>query len=1120
MKYLYTLLVLLFYLNTALCQLGNSLVLNGITDFLEIEETDLLDYDEVLSIECWIAPNCDDGNRIIVGKEWCDGQWSYYLSVWEGKLYWGSTSVGHCASNANGFQSTNVVIPKDQYTHVAVVHDQTEVKLFINGNVVAAEYISGSFSPIYNSNQEFRIGVYKNINSSFGNYFSGLIDELRVWNIPLTEGLIQSNMNTTLSGNENGLILYLDMESTSIGSGIMLSNQANISENLTAISAGFTLETPYFTEPLSYNTNPLNFEEYYDVCDDATVYTVGNETYNSIVWNTGSMNNSILVSNSGEYSVTIETELCKFFRDTFEVTIHEQIIEEENIYLCAEDTYEFQGQLLSPNTSTEFVLPGILCDTTLTINVFEIPEEQASFLGADFTACISSVTLSSPYANTTWNGGFVGSEFIVNEEGEYVAVAFDELGCSYIDTISITFEVLFEQISVAICKDDFYPFQGDLLPPNSSYTYVLETDDGCDSTLVIHVIEAPLFESSFLGEDIISCTTSIELISPYENTIWNDVTISPSITVNNEGVYFAVGTDELGCSFSDTISVSFELIFEQISVAICKDDFYPFQGDLLPPNSSYTYVLETDDGCDSTLVIHVLEAPQFESSFLGEDIISCTNSLELISPYENTIWNNEIIAPSITVFNEGVYFAVGTDELGCSFSDSITVSFELIFEQISVAVCKDDFYPFQGDLLPPNSSYTYVLETDDGCDSTLVIQVIEAPLFESSFLGEDIISCTNSLDLISPYENTIWNNEVIAPSINVNTEGVYFAVGTDELGCTFSDSITVSFELLFEQINVTVCKDDFYPFQGDLLSPNTSSTFLLENENGCDSTLVIHVLEAPQIESSFLGENFTSCTNSAEIISPYENTIWNDEFIGSSFSVENEGVYFAVATDELGCSFTDSITVMFERNFKETTVTICKGEFYNYNGDLLPPNSSSTYVVEGINGCDTTLTINIVEAQSEEIFETQLVSICQDEIILNSPFDSTIWNDNFIGKEFLVNAEGNYFAEAVDSNGCQIKDTIQVEFLNPPFFLPNIISINSQVNNCFLPIFSIPNLSNYSLKIYDRWGNEKFADFGNDVSWCGYCKNKPVVSGVYIYVIEMDNSCESKIRKIGTLTVL
>ncbi len=506
LKCFYIVTLLIFHTNLLKSQDGKSLVLNGCTDFLEIAETDLLDYNDVLSIECWIAPNCDDSNKVIIGKEWCQGEMSYYLSVFDGKLFWRFSESGSCTSEISSFQSVNKVVPSGEFTHVAVVHDQSEVNLFVNGEKVDSEYTQGSFSGIFNSNEKFRIGAYKNIGENFGNYFSGLIDDIRVWSIALTEESIEANNSTQLTGNENGLILYLDMESASIGSDITLYNQANILDNLIAVSGGFTTITPFFISSLEYFLNPLNFEEEYTFCDDDLILNLGANSYKSIEWSTGSQNDSILINTSGTYSVIIETDLCKFHTDTFEILKLDMVFEEEDVYICSEDTYEFQGQILVPNTSEEFTLPSISgCDTLLTINIFELPDEKLSFLGTNIISCESSVTLISPYVSTIWSGGDIGNEFLVGEQGTYFAAATDSLGCTYIDSIEVSFELITDEISVIICEGDSLVINNETYNTSGSYQQILNSTTTCDTTLQIklEVLENAMNEETYsieLGE--------------------------------------------------------------------------------------------------------------------------------------------------------------------------------------------------------------------------------------------------------------------------------------------------------------------------------------------------------------------------------------------------------------------------------------------------------------------------------------------------------------------------------------------------------------------------------------------------------------------------------------------
>ena len=45
--------------------------------------------------------------------------------------------------------------------------------------------------------------------SIYGQYFQGMIDEVRVYNVALTQAQIQADFQRSLVGNEPGLVLYI-----------------------------------------------------------------------------------------------------------------------------------------------------------------------------------------------------------------------------------------------------------------------------------------------------------------------------------------------------------------------------------------------------------------------------------------------------------------------------------------------------------------------------------------------------------------------------------------------------------------------------------------------------------------------------------------------------------------------------------------------------------------------------------------------------------------------------------------------------------------------------------------------------------------------------------------------
>src|SRR5207342_1176195 len=78
------------------------------------------------------------------------------------------------------------------WTHLAATYDGSVVALYVNGAQVATQFTTG---PIASSGNALRIGS----NSIWGEPFNGLIDEVRVYNQPLTAAQIRTDMNSSIS---------------------------------------------------------------------------------------------------------------------------------------------------------------------------------------------------------------------------------------------------------------------------------------------------------------------------------------------------------------------------------------------------------------------------------------------------------------------------------------------------------------------------------------------------------------------------------------------------------------------------------------------------------------------------------------------------------------------------------------------------------------------------------------------------------------------------------------------------------------------------------------------------------------------------------------------------------
>lgn len=97
---------------------------------------------------------------------------------------------------------TTTLVPNTWYQATFVFENNNSLKLYLNGNLEVSTPI-GNIT-LRSSDGRIRVGS-GNIASEF---FRGDVDEVRVWNIALSQTEIMNSMNCELQGNETGLALY------------------------------------------------------------------------------------------------------------------------------------------------------------------------------------------------------------------------------------------------------------------------------------------------------------------------------------------------------------------------------------------------------------------------------------------------------------------------------------------------------------------------------------------------------------------------------------------------------------------------------------------------------------------------------------------------------------------------------------------------------------------------------------------------------------------------------------------------------------------------------------------------------------------------------------------------
>src|SRR5439155_6502492 len=83
------------------------------------------------------------------------------------------------------------VLPLNAWSHLAATYDGAALRLYVNGSEVGSTPLTGD---VTNAPGKLTIGG----NDVWGEFFTGLIDEVRVYNNALSPAQIQDDMNTPI----------------------------------------------------------------------------------------------------------------------------------------------------------------------------------------------------------------------------------------------------------------------------------------------------------------------------------------------------------------------------------------------------------------------------------------------------------------------------------------------------------------------------------------------------------------------------------------------------------------------------------------------------------------------------------------------------------------------------------------------------------------------------------------------------------------------------------------------------------------------------------------------------------------------------------------------------------
>lgn len=511
-------------------------------------------------------------------------------------------------------------------------------------------------------------------------------------------------------------------------------------------------------------------------------------------------------------------------------------------------------------------------------------------------------------------------------------------------------------------------------------------------------------------------------------------------------------------------------------------------------------------------------------NLLGNDTTICDNSSPVVldaSWYNACVeWSTGSTNSTISVSTGGIYW-VDVYYQSCYFRDSIYIEGVSGPPEFTLgndtAVCSNFTF-----VLDPDLSNAYYTWQDNSHDTTLLI----------TSTGTYSLTATNACGSNTDTLN-VTVNQAAQPTLAFPTDTIVCDTASFILDVTFEDAVYLWSDGSTSAIK-TITEAGTYWVRIGNICDTVSDTMNVSFDGVATSNLIYREVLCNAPDSLILLATKDSL-----------NVAWNTGAIAPTINASAEGKYWFTFENVCGL-ISDSIHVLkwdtsFQIDLGQDTV-LCADttvrtiglltddfpfSFLWSNGSKTPTInvSSGSYAVTATNRC-AVLSDDIVFSLPEPIFILEPTSheICDGETIavgLNSDsIQSAHWSDGQIGATSQFTAPGLYSVSIVDLFGCSHMDSLTLGDECPPLiFAGNVFTPgNDNVNDSYCIITE--NITQFELRIFNRWGQMVFVAFDPSTCWDGQIQGHPADEGTYFYLINALDNSGNAINFRGSLTLL
>lgn len=753
--------------------------------------------------------------------------------------------------------------------------------------------------------------------------------------------------------------------------------------------------------------------------DLSPIVATGGTNY---IWSNGVETDSLFVTESGIYTVTVSDQYGCYTPTSVGVVIHPNptlTVVETQLEICNGDT----AQLVAFSDAALLWSTGEIQDS-----IYVVPD----------TTTYYNIAATNEYNCVVQDSILV----IVNDlpEGELV------IPDPFCDNETEILVVVGEEISNYSLLWSTGAIQDTIeVEEAGTYELTLTNEKGCILTLSAEVQTIPAPEVFITGDSVKCVEQSTQFTVHGDGAYhWSTGDTAATITVADAGLYTVTVTASNGCSKIKSIN----FIQSEPQVEITGDtDICIGESTVLTASGGTSYLWSIDNQTSPTVFL-----TPTQTSF---HYVTVTNSLGCSAVELITL--NVHPKPTATIIGETSICQGETTILTAGGGDSYVWSTGAQTAGIEVST---------------SGHYVVTVSNSFGCTATHMSSVVVKAKPTVSILGTPAFCQGGSTLLTATGGNAyMWSNGTSTQANSVTIPGTYTVTVTAANGCTSVASIPVVMNP--KPIPVISGNRAFCSNASSVLTASGGRTYLwndgtsdsvmiatgagtysvtVTNSAGCSATVsattTVHPAPTPTISGP---SEFCSGSSVNLIVSGGSSYVWSNGSSGSYISVNQTGTYSVTATDSRGCTGEVSKTVVahpLPNVVIAGDTNICTGEsaflmvnstsgstYMWSNGQTTPfinvtPSTSTNYtvVVTSSNGCTKSASIRVNVRPYPVITVTGNLSFCeggQTEITAQGAAVYQ-WNTGASTPSVVLNEGGTYSVSGTSSYGCMSTTQVTV----------------------------------------------------------------------------------------------